>query len=106
MARAPRFASRLSLSGTLLHGLVGAVLLVHAIAEPRGAVRAAHHVVVGHAREQMMTATGQVFGGPLLVLELDVRLLLAVAQSLQELAEAESVGVDGRQRDEQEPVPE
>src|SRR5919199_2327494 len=107
MARAPRFASRLSLSGTPLDGLLGAVLLLHAVAEPRCAIHAAHQVVVGHPREEMMTAAGQVLiGSPLLVLELDIRLLVALAESLQQLAEAETVGVDCGQGDEQEAIAE
>src|SRR5438874_4710243 len=107
MARAPRFASRLSLSGTLLHGLLGAVLLVHAGAEARGAIHAAHHVVVGHAREQVVTAAGQVLiGCPLPALEVDICFLVALAESLQQLAETETVGVYGGQGNEQEPVTE
>src|SRR5919199_2356159 len=108
MARAPRFASRLSLSATyLLHRLFGAVFLVHAVAEPRGAVHAAHQVVVRHAREQVVAAAGEVpVVGPFLVLEVDIGLLLVPLEALEQVAEAEAVGVDRGQRDEQEAVAE
>src|SRR5262249_33215380 len=65
----------------------------------------AHQVVVGNAREQVVAARGYVqVRRELRSLQRDVAVLLVRTQALQQLAEPETVGMDRRQRDEDEAI--
>src|SRR5207249_11683552 len=68
-----------------LHDLRNLEMLVHVLAQPRRPVLAADMVVVGHAREEVMRARGDVATvGPLLALQVHVALFLLLLQVAQQ----------------------
>src|SRR5438034_10456405 len=78
-------------------------MLVHVLAQPRRPVLAADMVVVGHAREEVMGARGDVATvGPLLPLQVHVALFLLLHQVAQQYRHAMTGRMLESERDEDE----